>query len=87
MVLYCLHMAINVEVVRKTNENNVSVLRRFSRRVQESGVVIAVKGRRYAERTASKYTRKKSKLKLLDKKEKIQELIKLGKMVDGRRGR
>lgn len=80
-------MAINVEVSRKSSENNLSVLRRFSRKVQESKVINEVKGRRYAERNQSKNTKKKSKIKLLKKKVAIERLIKLGKLVNVKQGR
>jgi len=73
-------MAINVKIVKKNNENNLSVLKRFSRRVQESGVINKVKGKRYAERTPSDYTKKKNKLKSLKKKTEFQKMYKLGKI-------
>lgn len=73
-------MAVNVKIVKKNNENNLGVLKRFSRRVQESGVIPKVKSKRFAERQPSAYTKKKNKLKSLKKKSEIQKLYKLGKM-------
>jgi ribosomal protein S21 len=77
-------MATNVEVNRNSNESNASVLKRFTRRVQESGVLPRVRGLRYAERNKSEYVRKKKTLKVLVRREKVQELIKLGKMAERR---
>ena len=37
---------VNVEVVKGPNENNLSVLRRFSKRVQGSGVLPRVRSKR-----------------------------------------
>jgi ribosomal protein S21 len=73
-------MAINVKITKKNNENSVSVLKRFTRRVQESGVIIKVKSKRYAERLPSDYTKKKNKLKSLKKRGEFQKLFKLGKI-------
>ena len=77
-------MAINVEVTKKKNENNGSVLKRFTRRVQESGVLPRVRSIRYSERTMSPYVRQQKKLKYLRKKVITENLIKLGKMPEAR---
>lgn len=73
-------MATNVTVKRNKNENNASVLKRFTRKVQSSGVLSKVRSIRYLEREPSTYVRKKKKLNSIKRKEGIQELIKLGKM-------
>ena len=49
-----------IEVKKNPNENNASVLRRFSRKVQESNIIQKVKGSRYNERKESKIKIKKS---------------------------
>jgi len=73
-------MATNVNVTRKENENNVSLIRRFTRKVQGSGVLPRVRSIRYSLRKPSSYVGKKRKLKSLAKKEEITQLIKLGKL-------
>jgi len=70
-----------IEVKKNPNENNSSVLRRFSRRIQESGIIRKVKGARYNLRKESKLKTKKSALKRLDRRKEIEKLRKLGKMV------
>ena len=75
-------MSINVEVTKTGNENNVSLLRRFTRRVQGSGVLPRVRSKRYALRKPSEYVKKKKTLKNLLKREYVNEQIKLGKMTD-----
>jgi ribosomal protein S21 len=67
-------------VSRNQNENNGSVLRRFSRRVQESGIIRKVKGDRYNQRKESKLKVKKSTLKRLGRRREVEKLRKLGKM-------
>ena len=72
--------SVNVEVVKGPSENNLSVLRRFTKRVQAAGVLPRVRGRRYAERIKSENVRRAKTLAHLKKRESVQELIKLGKM-------
>lgn len=73
---------INVEVSKNGNESNVNVIRRFTKRVQSSGVLPKVRSLRYSTRKQSEYVKKKHTLKVLVKKDKIQELIRLGKIKD-----
>ena len=77
---------INAEVVRTGSENNVNLIRRFTKKVQGSGVLPRVRSLRYASRKMSPYARQKKALKTLRKREEIAELIKLGKMVEHTRG-
>ena len=70
-----------IEVRKNPNENNSSVLRRFSRRIQESGIIRKVKGSRYNERKESKLKVKKSALKRMARTKRNEKLRKLGKMV------
>ena len=79
-------MSINVEVTKTGNENNVSLLRRFTRRVQGSGVLPRVRSIRYASRKPSEYVKKKKTLKVLARRKEVNELIKLGKMTETVRG-
>ena len=75
-------MANTVIVVKKNpNENNSSILRRFSRRIQESGIIRKVKGARYNVREESKLKVKKSALRRIDRRREIERLRKQGKMV------
>lgn len=69
-----------IEVRKNPNENNSSVLRRFSRRIQESGIIRKAKSARYNLRKESKLKAKKSALKRLSRRKEIEKLKKLGKM-------
>ena len=75
-------MAINVEVVKTGTENNLGVLRRFTKRVQGSGILPKVRSLRYSERSPSPYTRKKRALKKIIRRKEVDFLIKLGKMTE-----
>ncbi|MEK7588257.1 MAG: hypothetical protein AAB438_00375 [Patescibacteria group bacterium] len=69
-----------IEVKKNPNENNMSILRRFSRKVQESNIIQKVKGSRYNERKESKIKVKKGTLKRLGKRKEMEKLRKLGKI-------
>jgi ribosomal protein S21 len=71
---------INIEVVKGSSENNLSALRRFTKRVQSAGILPRVRSKRYAQHIASRNTRRSKYLSYLKKKELTAELIKLGKL-------
>ncbi len=73
---------INIEVDKNSNESNVSVLRRFTKKVQGSGILPRVRSIRYSGRKLSPYKVKVQRLNSLSKKAEIQELIKMGKMAE-----
>ncbi|OHA47185.1 MAG: hypothetical protein A2541_01475 [Candidatus Taylorbacteria bacterium RIFOXYD2_FULL_36_9] len=77
---------INVEVTKNANENNVNLIRRFTKKVQGSGILPKVRSKRYSQRDLSFYKVKKNTLKNLNKKAEIMELIKMGKMADRTEG-
>ncbi len=79
---------INAEVQKNNNENSLSIIRRFTKRMQGTGILRRVRSIRYAQRPLSKYVQKKGKLKRIEKRTEIERLMKLGKFkVAPRRGR
>ena len=73
-------MATNVQIERNPNENNAVVIRKFTKRVQEAGILNRVRGIRYYERAASKYVQKKKALKTIGRRKEMEVQIKLGKV-------
>lgn len=73
-------MAVNIEVVKGSNENNLSVLRRFQKRVQGSGILMKVREKRYNERVKSENVKRAKTLSYLKKRDHIQDLLKQGKL-------
>ena len=71
---------VNAEVVKAGNENSVNLIRRFTKRVQGSGVLPRVRSLRYSTRKQSEYVKKKKTLKTLKRREEVADLIKMGKM-------
>jgi ribosomal protein S21 len=73
-------MATNVEVTKSGNDNNLGIIRKFTKRVQGSGILARLRGRRYSARKPSEYTKKKMTLKRISERARIRDLIKMGKM-------
>ncbi len=80
-------MATNVQVDKNNNESSANVIRRFTKRVQNAGIVPKVRSGRYHTRIKSKNVQRTAKLKKLDKREAYDKLVKLGKVQEfkGRR--
>ena len=74
-------MATNIDVSKTNNENNGTLLKRFTKKVQEAGVLPRVRSLRYSERTLSHFKVKKARLKAITRKTEIEKQIKLGKVV------
>ena len=70
---------INAEVTRNANENALGVIRRFTRKVQGSGIIQRKRSLRFATRVQSPYKIKMRALKLMKRREEMTELVKLGK--------
>lgn len=78
--MFC--MTTNVQVEKQNNENNTSLIRRFTKRVQGSGMLPRAKSLRFRSRPVSVAKRKQQTLKRLEKKKEREKLIKLGKIPD-----
>jgi len=70
----------NVEVTKNQNETNASLLRRFTKRLQESRVLFRVKKNRFFTRPQSKLKRKEAAIKRIAKRKAVEKLKKLGKL-------
>ncbi len=73
-------ISINVEVKKNPNESTASLIRRFTKRVQGSGVLPRVRGVAYRERPLSRLKRKMKTLKSIGRRKEIEKLKKLGKL-------
>lgn len=78
-----------VEVKRNDNENSISLIRRFTKRMQGSGALRRVRSLRWATRKSSPFKAKKSALVVLSRRREYELLKKLGKLPkeEKRRGR
>lgn len=80
-------MATNVKIEKGQKDNNMNLLKKFSGKVKESGIIPRVKSIRYAERSQSPFVKKTKRLKSISNREKHEELVKLGKKAPRGRGR
>jgi small subunit ribosomal protein S21 len=71
-----------VEVRKKEGESVESMLRRFTKRVQQSGILIRAKKGRFYESPKSKREIKESALRRKDIRERKEYLRKIGKLDD-----
>jgi len=72
-------MAINVQIEKNPNESSANVIRRFQKRVQNSGIVRRLRDNRYYKRVKSANVRQTARLNKLSKKTAYDRLYKLGK--------
>jgi ribosomal protein S21 len=71
---------INVEVSKTGSENPLSTIRKFTRRVQGTGLVKTVRAKRYFSRSESQASKKRGALKRIERRNEIKQKIKEGKM-------
>lgn len=75
-------MSINAEVSKTGSESSLAVIRKFSRRVQGTGLVKNARKRRYYDRQKSKTVQKKRALKLIKRRADFKQLVKEGKVAE-----
>ncbi|OGF83032.1 hypothetical protein A3B18_02460 [Candidatus Giovannonibacteria bacterium RIFCSPLOWO2_01_FULL_46_13] len=69
-----------VEVKRRENESIGGLLRRFTRKIQRSKIMIEARGRQYRERSKSEFKKRKEALKRIAWQKDMDKLRKLGKI-------
>lgn len=73
-------MITNVRVEKNNNESSANVIRRFTKRVQNAGIIRRLRDERYHKRVKSSNVRKGVRLKKLVKKAVYEKMYKLGKV-------
>ena len=73
---------INVTVTKNNSEPVVSLLRRFQKRVQDSGILPRIRSIRYSERDLSDLKVKRAKLKKIAGGVKYAKLKRLGVQIE-----
>lgn len=67
-----------IEVKRKDGESFESLMKRFSRKVQQSGLLIRARRLRYHDRTKSRNLKRRSALRRIELKTERDEMKRLG---------
>lgn len=73
-------MSINVKLMKSDKGDAGLLLKRFQKKMQESGIVPKVKSQKFSNRSMSKLKLKKDKLVNLEAAEKYEHLKKMGKL-------
>jgi len=75
------------EINRQERETNQSLIRRFTKRLRESGILVGAKKGSFRTREKSKQTQRRGALRRLEKRVEYQRALKLGqtKPHEGRR--
>ena len=73
---------VQVEVQKSGGESALSLIRKFTRRVQSTGMVRGMRDKRYSARTKSKAVVKKRTLKKLVRVRDYRQKIKEGKIAE-----
>jgi len=71
-------MATNVDITKTKSDNNLGVLRKFSRKVKISGVLKKKRSLRYFERQASDFRKKSQALNRIIKRDEYELREKMG---------
>jgi ribosomal protein S21 len=74
-----------VEVKRKKGETFESLLRRFQRRIQQGGVMLEVRKKRFHARSKNKNQKRESALRRETKREQYEYLYKTGQIKETRK--
>lgn len=77
-------MPVNVQVEKNEKESSANVIRRFTKRMQNAGIVRRMRDNRYYTRVKSENVRRTARLKKLAKKEAYEQDVKLGKVPERR---
>ena len=67
-----------LEVRKKEKESSQSLIRRFTKAVQKSGILVQTRARKFRERKLSKEKKKRAALRREELKKYYQKLKKLG---------
>ncbi len=69
-----------LEVKKQDRETSQSLVRRFGRRVQQSGLLVRARKLRFRKKAKSEGAQKKAALRRVELKKEYQKLRKLGKL-------
>lgn len=74
------------EITKQERETNQSLIRRFTKRLRESGILVGVKKAVFHQRKKSKQLRRRVMLRKLQKRKEYERAFKLGQKNDPVRG-
>ncbi len=69
-----------IQVTKKKKESTLSLLKRFTRKTRQSGILMRFKKNRFTERPKSALSKKREALNKIKKRAEINKLYKMGKI-------
>ena len=76
-----------LEIKKEVRETSQNLVRRFSRRMKQSGILLRARKARFKERAKSKQMKKRSALRREELRKEYEKLEKLGKLKQRQRQR
>lgn len=73
------------EIIKQERETNQSLIRRFTKRLRDSGILVGVKKSTFHQREKSKQVRRGITLRKLEKRKEYERALKLGEKKDEKR--
>ena len=71
---------MSLQVQKQGRESSQSLIRRFSQRIRQSGILLEVRKKQYKVRKKSRKLKKRAALRRLELKKKYEQLKKFGKL-------
>lgn len=71
---------MGLEVKKKEGETSQNLIRRFTKNIQQSGILVRARKIRFRERKKSEQIKKRAALRREEKKKEYEKLKKLGKI-------
>lgn len=76
---------MGLEVKKQPRETSQSLVRRFTKSLQKSGILLRVRQQQFKKRTKNRQAKKKAALRREELRQYYQKLKKLGKLYDPKR--
>jgi len=73
---------IQIEVVKNKSESTANLIRRFTKKSKNSGLMRKARAIRFKKRSKSEFVKKKDALKRIRHQEETEKLYKLGKVTN-----
>ena len=73
-------MAINVKLMKTDKTDSATLLKKFTKKMQESGVIPKIKSKRFSLRTPAILKRRKDKMVRLESAKRYETMRKMGKL-------
>ncbi len=73
-------MAINVKLMKSDKTDSATLLKKFTKKMQEAGVIPKIKSKRFSLRSPAILKRRKDKMVRLESAQKYETMRKMGKL-------